>query len=66
MTRDDYVRELFKQSYNLYLKYKDIVLSEDDVKKYLDEQKSITDTLGTDKLTMDMLGIIDKLLEDKK
>ena len=66
MIRDDYVRELFKQSYNLYLKYKDIVLSEDDVEKYLDEQKSITATLGTEKLTMDMLEIIDKLLEDKK
>ena len=66
MTRDDYVRELFKQSYNLYLKYKDIVLSEDDVKKYLDDQKSITTALGMDKLTMDMLEIIDKLLEDKK
>lgn len=65
MTKDEYVRELFKQSYNLYLKYKDMVLSDDDVKSYLSEQEKITKSLGTDKITMDMLGIIDILVEGK-
>ena len=63
MTKDEYVRELFKQSYNLYLKYKDTSLSDDDVKSYLSEQEKITKLLGTDKITMDMLEVVDKLLE---
>ena len=65
MTKDEYVRELFKQSYNLYLKYKDTSLSDEDVKSYLSEQEKITKSLGTDKVTMDMLGIIDMLVEGK-
>ena len=65
MTKDEYVRELFKQSYNLYLKYKETSLSDDEVKSYLSEQEKITKLLGTDKITMDMLGIIDMLVEDK-
>ena len=65
MTKDEYVRELFKQSYNLYLKYKDMVLSDDDVKSYLSEQEKITKLLGTDKITMDMLGVVDMLVEGK-
>ena len=66
MTRDEYVRELFKQSYNLYLKYKDTSLSDDDVKSYLSEQEKITKSLGTDKITMDMLRIVDMLVEGKE
>lgn len=66
MKKDEYVRELFKQSYNLYLKYKDTSLSDDDVKSYLSEQEKITKSLGTDKITMDMLGIIDILVEGKQ
>ena len=66
MTKDEYVRELFKQSYNLYLKYKDTSLSDDDVKSYLSEQEKITKLLGTDKITMDMLGIVDMLVEGKE
>lgn len=66
MTKDEYVKELFKQSYNLYLKYKDTSLSDDDVKSYLSEQEKITKSLGTDKITMDMLGIIDILVEGKQ
>jgi len=65
MTKDEYVRELFKQSYNLYLKYKDTSLSDNDVKSYLSEQEKITKSLGTDKITMDMLGIVDMLVEGK-
>ena len=66
MTKDEYVRELFKQSYNLYLKYKDMALSDDDVKSYLSEQEKITKLLGTDKITMDMLGVVDLLVEGKE
>ena len=66
MTRDEYVKELFKQSYNLYLKYKDTSLSDDDVKSYLSDQEKITKSLGTDKITMDMLGVVDMLVEGKK
>lgn len=65
MTKDEYVRELFKQSYNLYLKYKDTSLSDDEVKSYLSEQEKITKLLGTDKITMDMLGVVDMLVEGK-
>ena len=65
MTRDEYVRELFKQSYNLYLKYKDTSLSDDDVKSYLSDQEKITKLLGADKITMDMLGVVDMLVEGK-
>ena len=65
MTKDEYVRELFRQSYNLYLKYKDTSLSDDDVKSYLSDQEKITKSLGTDKITMDMLGIVDILVEGK-
>ena len=64
-TKEEYVRELFKQSYNLYLKYKDMVLSDDDVKSYLSDQEKITKLLGVDKITMDMLGIVDMLVEGK-
>ena len=63
MTKDEYVRELFRQSYNLYLKYKNTSLSDEDVKSYLSEQEKITKSLGTDKITMDMLEVVDKLLE---
>ena len=63
MNKDEYVRELFKQSYNLYLKYKDMVLSDEEVKSYLSEQEKITKLLGTDKITMDMLGVVDMLVE---
>ena len=66
MTKDEYVRELFKQSYNLYLKYKDTSLSDEDVKSYLSEQEKITKLLGTDKITMDMLGVVDMLVEGKE
>jgi len=66
MKKDEYVRELFKQSYNLYLKYKDTSLSDDDVKSYLSDQEKITKLLGTDKITMDMLGIVDMLVEGKQ
>ena len=66
MTKDEYVRELFRQSYNLYLKYKDTSLSDDDVKSYLSDQEKITKLLGADKITMDMLGIIDVLVEGKE
>ena len=66
MKKEEYVRELFKQSYNLYLKYKDTSLSDDDVKSYLSEQEKITKLLGTDKITMDMLGIVDMLVEGKE
>ena len=66
MTKDEYVKELFKQSYNLYLKYKDTSLSDEDVKSYLSDQKKITKSLGTDKITMDMLGVVDMLVEGKK
>lgn len=65
MTKDEYVRELFKQSYNLYLKYKDMVLSDEEVKSYLSDQEKITKSLGADKITMDMLGVIDMLVEGK-
>ena len=66
MTKDEYVRELFKQSYNLYLKYKNTSLSDDDVKSYLSEQEKITKSLGTDKITMDMLGVVvDMLVEGR-
>lgn len=63
MKKDEYVKELFKQSYNLYLKYKDTSLSDDDVKAYLSEQGKITKLLGADKITMDMLGVVDMLVE---
>ena len=66
MTKDEYVKELFKQSYNLYLKYKNTSLSDDDVKSYLSEQEKITKLLGSDKITMDMLGIVDLLVEGKE
>ena len=66
MTKEEYVRELFKQSYNLYLKYKDMALSDDDVKSYLSDQEKITKLLGTDKITMDMLGVVDMLVEGKR
>ena len=66
MTKDEYVRELFKQSYNLYLKYKDTSLSDDEVKSYLSDQEKITKLLGMDKSTMDMLGIVDMLVEGKE
>ena len=66
MNKDEYVKELFRQSYNLYLKYKDTSLSDDDVKSYLSDQEKITKLLGTDKITMDMLGIIDMLVEGKE
>jgi len=66
MKKDEYVRELFKQSYNLYLKYKDTSLSDDDVKSYLSDQEKITKLLGTDKITMDMLGVVDMLVEGKQ
>jgi len=62
MTKDEYVRELFKQSYNLYLKYKDTSLSDNDVKEYLSEQKKITDKLTSDKVVFDMFEVIDQLL----
>ena len=65
MNKDEYVKELFKQSYTLYLKYKDPCLSDDDVKSYLSEQEKITKSLGTDKITMDMLGVVDMLVEGK-
>ena len=65
MTKDEYVKELFKQSYNLYLKYKNTSLSDDEVKSYLSDQEKITKSLGTDKITMDMLGIVDLLVEGK-
>ena len=65
MNKDEYVRELFKQSYNLYLKYKDTSLSDDEVKSYLSDQEKITKLLGTDKITMDMLGVVDILVEGK-
>ena len=66
MNKDEYVRELFKQSYNLYLKYKDTSLSDDEVKSYLSDQEKITKLLGTDKITMDMLGVVDILVEGKE
>jgi len=62
MTKDEYVRELFKQSYNLYLKYKDTSLSDNDVKEYLSEQKKITDKLTSDKVVFDMFEVVDQLL----
>ena len=65
MTKDEYVKELFKQSYNLYLKYKNTSLSDEDIKSYLSEQEKITKLLGTDKITMDMLGVVDVLVEGK-
>ena len=66
MTKDEYVRELFKQSYNLYLKYKNTSLSDDDVKSYLSEQEKITKLLGTDEITMVMLGVVvDMLVEGR-
>jgi len=62
MKKDEYVRELFKQSYNLYLKYKDTSLSDDDVKSYLSEQKKITENLTSDKVVFDMFEVVDQLL----
>jgi len=62
MKKDEYVRELFKQSYNLYLKYKDTSLSDNDVKEYLSEQKKITDKLTSDKVVFDMFEVVDQLL----
>lgn len=62
MTKDEYVKELFKQSYNLYVKYSKTDLSEIVVKEYLTEQKKITDIVGKDKIVFDMLEVIDKLL----
>jgi len=62
MTKDEYVRELFKQSYNLYVKYSKMDLSEIDVKEYLSEQKKITEKLTSDKVVFDMFEVVDQLL----
>ena len=62
MTKDEYVRELFKETYNLYVKYSKMDLSEVDVKKYLSEQKKITEKLTSDKVVFDMFEVIDQLL----
>jgi len=62
MTKDEYVRELFKQSYNLYVKYSKMDLSEIDVKEYLSEQNKITENLTSDKVVFDMFEVVDQLL----
>jgi len=62
MKKDEYVRELFKQSYNLYVKYSKMDLSEIDVKEYLSEQKKITEKLTSDKVVFDMFEVVDQLL----
>lgn len=62
MKKDEYVRELFKETYNLYVKYSKMDLSEIDVKKYLSEQNKITENLTSDKVVFDMFEVVDQLL----
>ncbi len=62
MKKDEYVRELFKETYNLYVKYSKIDLSGIDVNEYLSEQKKITEKLTSDKVVFDMFEVIDQLL----
>lgn len=57
-------KELFKQSYNLFIKYADKDLSSPEiVKEYLSEQEKIFNELDKKDVVMDMLEVIDKLLE---
>jgi hypothetical protein len=62
MEKDLFVKELFKETYNLYVKYSKTDLSEIDVKEYLSEQKKITEKLTSDKVVFDMLEVVDQLL----
>ena len=59
MNKDEYV-EIFNIAFK-----EDTSLSDDDVKSYLSEQEKITKLLGADKITMDMLGVVDMLVEGK-
>lgn len=62
MTTEEFARELFKDSYNLYIKYSKIDYPEIDVREYLSEQKKITEKLGSGKSVFDMFGVVDQLL----
>jgi len=62
MEKDLFAKELFKETYNLYVKYSKMDLSEIDVKEYLFEQKKITEKLTSDKVVFDMFEVVDQLL----
>lgn len=60
-------KELFKQAYNLFVKYAEKDLSSPEVlKEYLSEQEKIFNELDKKDVIMDMLEVVDKLLEVAK